>query len=394
MGFWAHCLAAATLLAHATTAHGYASLSNATLQNLRRPNGDFDVNQGALLSPILKPRVPGTPGIEEVRQHFLKFWADNLPSWTVTQHNSTSVTPVDGGTQVDFVNLIFRLSPPGVADTDVDYLTLAAHYDSKRSPEGFIGATDSAAPCAMLMHVARELDAPLTQKWAAEGAGDHPDGYGGPRGLQILLLDGEEAFESWTDNDSVYGARALAEEWETTVHPFYATYRNPLDQVSLFVLLDLLGLENPAIPSYFKTTHWAYQHLADVETRLRGMGVMFSRHPDRLPDEAAFMKERNKKDTEYWLGGAIGDDHTPFMQRGVEVMHLIPHPFPWVWHKKEDDGAHLDYNTTNDWAVLMTAFTAEWLELDTYMPKAEETVVVVVAPDTPALQRKDARDEL
>ena len=26
-------------------------------------------------------------------------------------------------------------------------------------------------------------------------------------GIQILLLDGEEAFQSWTDTDSTYGAR-------------------------------------------------------------------------------------------------------------------------------------------------------------------------------------------
>jgi glutaminyl-peptide cyclotransferase len=26
-------------------------------------------------------------------------------------------------------------------------------------------------------------------------------------GIQILLLDGEEAFQSWTDTDSLYGAR-------------------------------------------------------------------------------------------------------------------------------------------------------------------------------------------
>jgi len=28
---------------------------------------------------------------------------------------------------------------------------LAAHYDSKLTPEGFLGATDSAVPCAMLL---------------------------------------------------------------------------------------------------------------------------------------------------------------------------------------------------------------------------------------------------
>ena len=30
-------------------------------------------------------------------------------------------------------------------------LVVSAHYDSKINPEGFIGAIDSAAPCAMLL---------------------------------------------------------------------------------------------------------------------------------------------------------------------------------------------------------------------------------------------------
>ena len=30
--------------------------------------------------------------------------------------------------------------------------------------------------------------------------------------------------------------------------------------------------------------------------------------------------------------GAVGDDHEPFLHRGVPVVHLIPLPFPRVWH--------------------------------------------------------------
>ena len=73
------------------------------------------------------------------------------------------------------------------------------------------GAIDSAAPCAMIMHAARTLDDALTKKWAAmevEGVGS--DGFEGVEdhsGIQILLLDGEEAFHIWTHTDSTYGAR-------------------------------------------------------------------------------------------------------------------------------------------------------------------------------------------
>ncbi|KAI8788113.1 glutaminyl-peptide cyclotransferase protein, partial [Biomphalaria glabrata] len=34
--------------------------------------------------------------------------------------------------------------------------------------------------------------------------------------LQLLFFDGEEAFIRWSDDDSLYGSRHLAELWERT----------------------------------------------------------------------------------------------------------------------------------------------------------------------------------
>lgn len=58
------------------------------------------------------------------------------------------------------------------------------------------------------------------------------------------------------------------------------------------------------------------------------------------------------------------DDHLPFLARGVEILHIIPLPFPAVWHTANDDGEHLDTDTTDDWAVIVTAFVAEWMDLE------------------------------
>lgn len=105
-----------------------------------------------------------------------------------------------------FSNIIITRDPPWTKPGDVGRLALVAHYDSKLTPTGFIGATDSAAPCAMIMHAARSVDKALTAKWAimeAEGR----SGLEEEKGVQILFLDGEEAFVSWTDSDSLYGAR-------------------------------------------------------------------------------------------------------------------------------------------------------------------------------------------
>ena len=371
----------------------YVTVSNETLKALPDPGDDFNIKTGALLSPILVPRVAGTPGSLEVLNHFIDFFKTTLPKWNISLQNSTSRTPATGDTDVPFVNMIASLDPPWTTPGEVGRLTLVAHYDSKLTPSGFIGATDSAAPCAMLMHAARSVDAALSKKWAAmqaEGAGSGGyDDFEEQKGVQIIFLDGEEAFVSWTNEDSLYGARSLAAEWESTPHPALSTYHTAISSISLFVLLDLLGAKNPTVPSYFKTTHWAYQKMAALETRLRDLSLFKSspNHPskrtistkqskvriDRPRAEPLFLTDANK-DRNRWMGGMVLDDHVPFMARGVDVLHIIPTPFPRVWHEMDDDGEHLDLDSVEDWALLTTAFVAEWMELDGFFDTAKRGV--------------------
>ena len=141
-----------------------------------------------------------------------------------------------------------------------------------------------------------------------------------------------------------------------------STFKSPINQITLFVLLDLLGAENPPIPSYFMTTHWAYKHMGRIEQRLRQLGVLESK-----PKRPFFRDMENLS-----IGfskGYVQDDHVPFLARGVEVLHIIPTPFPFQWHSIMDDGAHLDMPTVNDWSRIVTAFVAEWMELGSHMPK-------------------------
>ncbi|OAK94519.1 hypothetical protein IQ06DRAFT_382180 [Phaeosphaeriaceae sp. SRC1lsM3a] len=357
----------------------YQDISDETLKKLPNPGNDFNINDGAILAPILRPRVSGTEGNVAVRQHFIDFFHAQLPDWRIELHNASFTTPVSGGKEVPFVNFIATRDPPGALEGDVSRLALVAHYDSKYTPEGFIGATDSAAPCAMIMHIARSLDAALTKKWASAGDDDFDVEH---KGLQILFLDGEEAFQHWSDDDSLYGARALAGDWESTFHAASSIYRTPLDSIELFVLLDLLGAAQPRVPSYFKMTHWAYKRMAQVEERLRSLGLMKSspNHASKMAKrenkkpraEPKFLPEGNKADGSF-MGGFVQDDHVPFMARGVEILHIIPSPFPKVWHEITDDGEHLDTDTVEDWAKVVMAFTAEWMELEGHFDfKAEK----------------------
>lgn len=369
----------AALIALLPAVAGFMTLSDDDLRNIPSAGNDFHITDGRLLAPILIPRVPGTEGSFKAQQHFVDFFKQSLPEWTIEWQNSTSKTPVTGNKEIPFSNLIFRRDPPWANSGDVGRLTLVAHYDSKYTPTGFIGAIDSAAPCAMLMHVARSIEDALKAKWdAMVQSGEADDGLGPAQGIQILLLDGEEAFVTWTADDSLYGSRyghtsdsesflltvyrSLAEEWEDHHHSSMSMYRNKLDSISLFVLLDLLGTSDPNVPSYFLTTHWAYKNMASLEKRMRDLGILEAK-PARpfLPD--------SDKAASHFSHGFIDDDHKPFMQRGVDILHVIPSPFPDVWHRIEDDGEHLDLATVHDWAKITTAFVVEWMEIKDYMPR-------------------------
>lgn len=363
------------LLQHFSPVSAYKPLSDNFLRAIPSPGQDIDPRNGSLLAPILIPRVPGTSGQAETQEHFVNYFQSQLPKWTLEWQNSSSKTPVSGGVELPFANLIFKREPPWVRPGQANYLTLVAHYDSKYQPDGFIGATDSAAPCAMIMHVARVLDGHIQRMYnemqdLGEGGTVEMD-----MGVQLIFLDGEEAFEKWTDEDSLYGSRyvthhqeiiliailtitrSLANQWSITSNPpsakFYK-YRNPLNQISLFLLLDLLGSKAPQIPSYFPTTHWAYMHLSTIETRMRALGLLES------SPEAPFLQDLNRT---VGANTVVSDDHLPFISKGVDILHVIPHPFPDVWHTMEDDADHLDMPTVRDWSKIVAAFALEWLDM-------------------------------
>jgi glutaminyl-peptide cyclotransferase len=87
-------LSLATLLSPVCAYH---DISDESLKKLPGPGEDFNIKTGALLAPILRPRVSGTEGNAAVRQHFVDFFHSVLPEWRIELHNSTSKTPVSNG---------------------------------------------------------------------------------------------------------------------------------------------------------------------------------------------------------------------------------------------------------------------------------------------------------
>jgi len=93
--------------------------------------------------------------------------------------------------------------------------------------------------------------------------------------------------------------------------------------------------------------------MSKVESRLRSLNLLES------PSEPPFLPDVDKT----MAFGTISDDHLPFIWRGVETLHVIPQPFPSVWHTMDDHGDNLDMPVVRDWAKIVAGFVLEWLDM-------------------------------
>ncbi|VDP61238.1 unnamed protein product [Schistosoma mattheei] len=59
----------------------------------------------------------------------------------------------------------------------------------------------------------------------------------------------------------------------------------------------------------------------------------------------------------------IEDDHIPFVEKGVPVLHLIPLPFPKVWHTIADNATIIDWDTSIDLLFLIKLFVRNYLHI-------------------------------
>lgn len=73
--------------------------------------------------------------------------------------------------------------------------------------------------------------------------------------LKMIFFDGEEAFVNWGPNDSIYGAKHLAEVYHRSSHSLSTGETvTDLDKMDLFVLLDLIGHKGTRFFNNFENT--------------------------------------------------------------------------------------------------------------------------------------------
>ena len=260
-------------------------------------------------------RVVGEAGNEEAREFMIRFMTDL--GWHVELDTFTQDTVIGERT---FHNIL--------ATRNVNSprrLVLAAHYDSKISPDGFIGATDSAVPCAMMLHLAQAMDTIL------------PSVNSDPElTIQFIFFDGEEAFKQWTSTDSLYGSRHLATRWSEEDYQYTGNSfcqnsgAKMIDRIDNFILLDLLGVAEPKFNRFTVYNTSFYDYAYQVESKVQSVT---GDNIDRVF-------------TNIDRGSYIQDDQLPFYNLGMKrIIHMIASPFPRVWHTLDDNSDALDMET-------------------------------------------------
>jgi glutaminyl-peptide cyclotransferase len=200
--------------------------------------------------------------------------------WEVIEDSFTAQTPDGPKPMKNIIGRRTSMSGKAVA--------ISGHYDTKVLPK-FVGANDAGSSTGTLMELARVLPG---QRWSDD--------------VYLVFFDGEEAFHQWTDTDSLYGSRHLADRWAAD---------GTLRRLKALINVDMIGDRNLDIVDETSGAVWLRQLVWQIAAEL-GHSKYF-------------------RTDENW----IGDDHVPFVQKGVAALDLIDFnygPGNEYWHTADD----------------------------------------------------------
>ncbi len=131
---------------------------------------------------------------------------------------------------------------PGTKD---GIIVIMGHYDTNYwlRNTGYVGANDGGSSTAILIEFANQLRGGLST------ANKKRAGYS----VWLVWTDGEEAVKTWSDTDSLYGTRHLAEKWEKD---------GTLNRIKALMVMDMIGDADPEYrPQYFLDSVASRPHL-------------------------------------------------------------------------------------------------------------------------------------
>lgn len=224
------------------------------------------------------PRPPGSAALRKAGLYIIEQLKSS--GLEVKTHSFSPLTPRG---QVEMINIWGVL--PG---TDPGVILIASHYDSKIFDDfAFVSANDGASSSATVLELARVL------------ASEKPI----PQTIWFAFFDGEEAFEQWSEYDSLYGSREFVR---------MLRQEGTLSKLKAMVLLDLIGGKKVEFPKEQYSTDWL---TALVWKKAAELG-----HGDLFPAIN---------------GTPIEDDHMPFLKAGVPAVDIIDLRYAY-WHTAQD----------------------------------------------------------
>jgi glutaminyl-peptide cyclotransferase len=158
------------------------------------------------------------------------------------------------------------------ADPKQRIFILAGHYDTLFQP-GFIGANDGASSTAILLSFA---DALATQKTKMQ--------------IWLVWTDLEEAIQSFTGDDGLYGSRHLAQKLAAN---------GTAPRVRGFFLLDMIGDKDLSVSRETGSERWLQDFISTAAGQL-GYGQYFFQYES-----------------------GIIDDHVPFIRAGIPSVDIV-----------------------------------------------------------------------
>jgi Zn-dependent M28 family amino/carboxypeptidase len=233
------------------------------------------------------PRVPGSESHREMAAWVKEFLAERAD--TVIVQSFTHVTAA--GDTLPLFNFLARFRPDATPS-----VLLLAHWDTRPISDQaddpsdrakpVPGANDGASGTAILLELASMMR-------------DSPP----PRGVDLLLVDGEDYGDFGVDRDVFLGSRYFAANLPEGFEPEFG------------VLLDMVGARNLELKVEGHSNNLAPEVVDRVWNIAHNMGF---------------------GDTFRWsIGTAITDDHLPLNDAGIPTIDIIAWPYDY-WHTPDD----------------------------------------------------------
>jgi Zn-dependent M28 family amino/carboxypeptidase len=232
------------------------------------------------------PRYVGSENHKKLERYIL----DHLKGDEVEDDAFTADT-VEGKFPVR--NIIAKF--PGTKD---GIIVIMGHYDTNYPLRntGYVGANDGGSSTAILLEFANQL------RGGGAAKSKKRDGYS----VWLVWTDGEEAVKTWSDTDSLYGTRHLAEKWEKD---------GTLKKIKALMVMDMIGDADLDIVRDTNSAPWLLDLIYAAAERLGYQSHFYANQ------------------------GPIEDDHLPFVKRGVPSADVIDLDYGYnnVFHHTPQD---------------------------------------------------------